>query len=145
MQLLIYASPLNTIGRSLLKKINSVIVDAHSTYCATLEALDEFLRQPIGASPIGILIPADEGELAALVGMRHLLRDMRLILVLPGNRALGAGTINAHMLRPRFIGYADGDPADITAVLCKMKSQVSCVSSSWQSPLEISNHPSGSC
>lgn len=123
MQLLIYASPLNLIGRNLQKRIKSVIVDANSTYCTSLEALDEFLRQPIGVSPIGILIPSDDSELAVLVGMRHLLRDIRLILVLPGKRAASAGIFNAHLLRPRFISYADGDLSDITAVLCKMKNQ----------------------
>lgn len=123
MQLLIYASPLNLTGRNLQKRIKSVIADADSTYCSSLKALDEFLRQPIGASPIGILMPSDEGELAVLVGMRHLLRDMRLILVLPGKRTTGAGSFSAHLLRPRFISYADGDLGDITAVLCKMKNQ----------------------
>ncbi len=142
MQLLIYASPLNMIGRNLLKKIKSALADTHSTYCASLQALDEFLRRPIGVTPIGILIPSDEGELAALVGMRHLLRDMRLILVLPGNHA--SATVNssiAHMLRPRFISYADGDLSDITAVLCKMKSQVSFISSPVYSLPEISDNP----
>ncbi len=121
MQLLIYASPLNMIGRNLEKKIKSMDVDAHSTYCTSLKALDKYLRQPIDVSPIGILIPSDDGELAALIGMRHLLRDIRLILILSGNRNLDIADTRAHMLRPRFISYADGDLADVTAVLCKMK------------------------
>ena len=97
-------------------------VDTHSTYCASLNALDKYLRQPIGVSPIGILIPSDDGELAALIGMRHLLRDMRLILILPGNRTLDMASSSPHMLHPRFISYADGDLSDVTAVLSKMKS-----------------------
>ena len=121
MQLLIYASPLNMIGRNLQKKIKSMNVDDHSTYCASLKALDKYLRQPIGASPIAILIPSDYGELAALIGMRHLLRDMRLILILPGSRTPDITDTSAHMLRPRFISHADGDLSDVIAVLCKMK------------------------
>jgi hypothetical protein len=121
MQLLIYASPLNMLGRNLQKKIKSMDVDTHSTYCASLEDLNKYLRQPIGVPPIGILIPSDDGELAALIGMRHLLRDMRLILILPAMSTPDIANTRAHMLRPRFISYADGNLADITAVLRKMK------------------------
>ncbi len=120
MQLLIYASPLNLIGQNLQKKIQSMNLADHIICCASLEALDKYLRQPIGVPTIGILIPSDDGELAALIGMRHLLRDMRLILILPQNHTLDTTNTSAHKLRPRFIGYPDGKLSDVTGVLCKM-------------------------
>lgn len=124
MQLLIYASPFNLTGRNLEKKIQPLNLADHIVCCASLKALDEYLRQPIGVPTIGILIPSDDGELAALIGMRHLLRDMRLILILPQNHTLDTTNTSAHMLRPRFIGYADGDLSDVTGVLCKMNSHI---------------------
>jgi hypothetical protein len=120
MQLLIFASPFSRIGRNLQKKIQAMDPGIQSTYCASLMALDKQLRKPNGVSPIGIFSPADESELAALIGMRHLLRDMRLILILPDNPGLDITSTSAHMLRPRFISYADSDLSDVTAVLSKM-------------------------
>jgi len=122
MQLLIYASPFNLIGRNLEKKIQSLNLADHIICCASLKALDKYLRQPIGVTTIGILVPSDDGELAALIGMRHLLRDMHLILILPRNHTLDATNASAHMLRPRFISYADSELSDVTAVVCKMNS-----------------------
>ncbi len=122
MQIMIYASPFNLIGRNLKKKIQSLNFAGHIICCTSLKALDNYLRQPIGVSTIGILIPSDDGELAALIGMRHLLRDMRLILILPQNHSQDTTNARAHLLRPRFISYADDKLSDVTGVLCKMNS-----------------------
>ncbi len=120
MQLIIYASPLNVVGRNLAKKFLSLNAKIQSTCFTSLQALDAYLRHPLGVSPICVLIPSDGGELAALIGIRHLLRDMRIILVLPPNQDPQISPASAHMLRPRFISYADGDMSDVTAVLYKM-------------------------
>ena len=128
MQLLIYAAPFNSTGRNLQERILAMAPDAQSTFCTSLKALERYLRKPTGASPIGILIPSDDGDLAALIGMRHLLSDMRLILILPRHYTLEIPQISAHMLRPRFVSYADGDPSDVTAVLCRLNGH-GCVNS----------------
>ena len=122
MQILIYTTPLNLIGRNLKKNIQRLNLADHITCCTSLKALDKYLRQPIGVPTIGILIPSDDGELAALIGMRHLLRDMRLILILPSNHTLKTANTSAHLLRPRYISYATGNFSDVTAVLSKMNS-----------------------
>ena len=120
MHLLIYASPFSMAGRNLRRKIQSLGVATQSTYLASVKALDRHLRKPRPASPVCILIPSDSGELAALVGIRHLLRDLRVILILTDNGKPHAHPGSAHRLRPRYIGSADGDLSDVTAVLCKM-------------------------
>jgi hypothetical protein len=121
MRLLIYASALSPVGRSLLTLSQSM--DIQSTCCSSLEALDEYLRQPTSGRPIVLLAPSNDGELAALIGVRHLLRDMRLILLLPGRQEPADRHPNPHKLHPRFIGYADGDLSTITAILSKMNRQ----------------------
>ena len=124
MQLLIYASSANTIGRDLKKKIRSLELEILSTYCTSLVALKEYVRKPMGLSPICVLILSDERELTELIGMRELFRDMRLIVILPSTEQPNGAHTRAHLLRPRFISDADGDLGDVTAVICKMKESV---------------------
>ena len=121
MHLLIYASPFNMAGRNLRKKIKSMGAGVQSTYIASVEELDKHLRNPQTASSVCILIPSDNGELAALIGIRHLLRDLRVILVLTDNQNTDTTAASAHRLRPRYISRADGDLSDVTAVIGKMK------------------------
>lgn len=123
MRLLIYASALSPVGRSLLALSQSM--DIQSTCCSSLEELDQYLRQPAAGRPIALLVPSNDGELAALIGVRHLFRDMRLILVLPDRQEPAGRHPNPHELHPRFIGYADGDLSNIAAVLSKMNRQAS--------------------
>jgi hypothetical protein len=50
--------------------------------------------------------------------MRHLLQDVRTILILPDRRAETIAT--GHNLQPRFLGCLDDDAEEIAAVLKKM-------------------------
>jgi hypothetical protein len=128
MRLLIYATPANVIGRNLQKFIQSSGLEdgTDTAFCPSLVSLDKQLRKPLGRSPVGILIPADDDDLAALVGMRHLLRDMRLILILPADLQpnMAGALAQAHMLRPRFVTHADKNLEEVTAVLWKMMGAV---------------------
>lgn len=123
MQLMIYAAADNAVGRDLRKQIRSTgfEIGAGTIYCTSLTALEQQLRKPLGKSPLGILIPSDDDELAALTSMRRLMRDMRLILILPDSHKPNIAHARAHMLRPRFITYADRYLEEVTAVLWKMK------------------------
>lgn len=122
MRLLLYATPSNIVGRDLRKRIRSSWFETWTelAFCPSLAALDKQLRKPLGQSAIGILIPSDTDELAALIRMRHLLRGMRLILILPAGHQPDIVHARAHMLRPRFITDADKNLQEITAVLEKM-------------------------
>jgi hypothetical protein len=122
MQLLIYAASFNPIARDLRKRIQSIGPETWTgtTFCTSLMALDKQLRKPLGPSSIGIMIPSDDDELADLIGMRHLLRDMRVILILPPGARPDMGHTLAHMLRPRFITRTDENLDEVTAVLRKM-------------------------
>jgi hypothetical protein len=54
-------------------------------------------------------------DLIRLNIMEHLLRDMRIILILPNDRPRTVSEEDA--LRPRFIRFADSDMSDVGAVL----------------------------
>ena len=124
MQLLIYASPDSAIGRDLEKRIRTLQLEIPSTYCTSLMALAKLLRKPMELPSIGIILLSNEHELTDLIGMRHLLRDMRLIVVLPGSSQTNISHAQAHLLRPRFITYADKNLEEVTDVLWKMKTAV---------------------
>lgn len=126
MQLMIYATPSNTVAQDLRKKIRSMGLETgtETIYCPSLSVLDKHLRKPLGLPPIGILIPSDDDELTALIGLRHLLRGMRLILILPTCRQPNIAHARAHLLCPRFVTDAEKNLEEVTAVLWKMKRAV---------------------
>ena len=118
MHLLIYASAVTPVGRSLLKKIPSAVKNAPVDFFDSLDCLTQYLRTPITAERLAVLLPKTNKELASLIQMRHLLRDMRIVLILP-NR--DDKTISdSHILRPRYVSYSDGDMSDVAAVVQKM-------------------------
>ncbi len=84
----------------------------------TVEKLVARLQRPVNGDPVLVLFPASRCELESLLETRHLLRDLRIILVLeettPEFISIG------HGLRPRYISYADGDMSDVVAVTAKM-------------------------
>jgi hypothetical protein len=118
MFILICATAPTAAGRRLQEHLRT---SAHVERCDLFTSVAAFgarLRRPLGTATIGILIPADDRDLVRLAASRHLLRDMRIILVLPDS--LPQTISNGHTLRPRFVSYADGDLKDVQAVVEKM-------------------------
>ena len=120
MQLLVYAPPPNQTLGILLEALHKPELSFQSEHIISLEALKRRLCRPLAGASIGILMPSNYGELSALTNFRHLLRNIRIILVLPDTNAETLAT--AHFLRPRFIGYCNGDLSDVVAVAAKMAS-----------------------
>ena len=118
MGLLMYAPPASLAGERLSKTICTQN-DPDPWECfGTIETLAERLRRPLGKTMTAVLCPQDQMELEELITMRHLLRDMRIILILPDSKA---GTVsNGHALRPRFVSYADSNFKDVAAVMAKI-------------------------
>jgi len=86
--------------------------------CRSIESLSHWLRQPADDLPIAaVLLAARSEDLSDLLSIRDLLRDVRIILILPDREA---NTIaQGHTLRPRFLSYTDSDFTDVLAVLGK--------------------------
>jgi hypothetical protein len=120
MRLLFYAPPFNTSARGLYKNLCILEGVHHSEYIGSMNGLMRHLRTPLGISTIGLIWPANQGELSKLLALRYLFRDMRIVLVLPDHepQTISAG----HLLRPRFICHADGEMTDVEAVVAKMTS-----------------------
>jgi hypothetical protein len=118
MQLLIYAPPFDPAGRIVLKSIGSQNNGFETTCLYTMQDLEKHLRQPSPLPKIILLIPQNQDDLDSLIAMGHLMRDTKVVLMLPGDdHHINA---KAHQLRPRFVGYNDGDPSHLTTVICKL-------------------------
>jgi len=101
MQVLLYTSPRNVDRAGLLNALSATDKDLQITHISTIGGLIRFLGQPRGKRPLCILAPGDCLDLAILVDLRHLMRDMRVLLVLPKNGAQSFPDV--HLLRPRFV------------------------------------------
>ena len=118
MQLIIFSSPLNMIGHNLQKGMQGIADRIQLNAFGDIPSLVAHLRKPMREDTLCILIPADNHDLHCLNTIRHLMRDMRLILILPNRQA---ETISeGHSLRPRFVSYVDCPLTDVTAVVRKM-------------------------
>ncbi len=118
MQLIIFSSPLNMIGHNLQKGMQGMTDQFQLNTFGDIPSLVAHLRKPMQEDTLCILIPADNHDLHRLNTIRHLMRDMRLILILPNRQA---ETISeGHSLRPRFVSYVDRPLTDVTAVVRKM-------------------------
>jgi hypothetical protein len=118
MRFILYSASTNKAGSRLLKTVRAL--NAHKPYlcCATIAALIEGLRKPKSSDVVAILCPSSNDDLNQLLVIRPLLRDARVILILPDGRAQTVS--EGHALRPRFVSYADGDFSDVAAVVEKL-------------------------
>jgi hypothetical protein len=118
MQLIIFTPPLNIIGHNLHQEMQDLADQVQLHTFGDIPSLAAHLRQPMRVETICILIPADNHDLLGLSAIRHLMRDMRLIVILPNRHAR---TISeGHSLRPRFVSYVDCPSTDVAAVVRKM-------------------------
>jgi len=65
-----------------------------------------------------VRLAGNKEDLQNLVAIRHLLSGKPFILILPDRR--DGTTAIGHSLGPRFLTYADGNLAEVVAVLEKM-------------------------
>ena len=86
--------------------------------CRSLSLVGKKLRRPRHGLEILLAVVDDAVEMSALEKMQSLLRDLRLVVVLPHRDALLVS--RAHRLTPRFIAYADYGAEQILSVLEKM-------------------------
>ncbi len=83
-----------------------------------MAALDSRLHKPLDGLAIAVFHVTDRDELGELITRRDLLADLRNILVLPDCDEVT--TALAHVLRPRFVIYSDGDLPDASVVVGKL-------------------------
>jgi hypothetical protein len=102
------------VGENLSKKSLQIFRNA--------EDLAWMLRRPWSRCEIAILVAANNRELDRFLTLRSLLKDVKVILILPDREP--ATALKGHKLYPRFISYIDNDLKEVLAVLKKMLQQL---------------------
>jgi hypothetical protein len=118
MNLMIYACPFDRTAGKMVKHLCRRYGGSNTVYLPSLGDVESYLRQPSCLGKLMVLMPKDRNDLDALIALSHLMRDHRLILVLPEDDI----RINAqsHMMRPRFVTYSDCDPSQLTLVVDRL-------------------------
>ena len=118
MKLLFYLNVMNGAGERLQRLIESLVPNEKIEVYHDVESLRLRLHRPKYDLDAAILVAGSGEELAGIVALRDLLRDLRIILILPNRES---DTISmGHKVGPRYISYIDGDFKDVAAVLRKM-------------------------
>lgn len=84
----------------------------------TVKAFEDRFHSLVPVRTILILLPHNRRQLAELIGMRDLMDDHPILLVLPDRGPLTASI--GHKLYPRFMSHLDGDLSSLVAVLARM-------------------------
>lgn len=118
MKLLLYAKEDSLSGERLRRVIGRLAPKPVTEVCKSVDSLSQRLRQRTGDLTLVVLCVSTLEELKEILCLRSWLQDLRTILLLPDSTSntLAQGLT----LRPRFLGYADTDFADVSAVLVRM-------------------------
>ena len=120
MKVFLYVAEKNAVGKRLEKKIKTSINGMDLQVYRTIKTLVHKLSQPVGVGneDIVVLLISSNKELQDLISVRHLINDVRIIIILPDMKK---DTIaKGHLLRPRFLAFADKNFEMVTAVLSNM-------------------------
>jgi hypothetical protein len=116
--ILLYTQPNNTINNRLQTIITAAMNLVNIIVVHDIEHLLQILHQPLTNVVAAVISISDEQELLDLLPFRDLLHRIPIILILPDQEKT---TINqSHVLRPRFLGYADSDFSDVIQVCQKI-------------------------
>lgn len=118
MNIIIYATPTNHAGTRIIQVIEAASFQQNMEIFPSMEMLSNRLKKPLHSDIIGIFMPEDFEDLANLISIQPLLRNIRIILILPDREE---ETISAgHSLGPRYLSYSDCDLSDVAAVMDKI-------------------------
>jgi len=121
MKLLLYAAATQGAAERLQRIIAPLISEREREIYRTIADLSHRLRQPMSSLCVAVLLAATRSELSALLSIRELLADLRLVVILPD---LERETVaRGHTLRPRFVSHIESDFTDVAAVVNKMLEQ----------------------
>ena len=118
MKLVIYAHPFDGTARKVLKSLREQYEGPNTVYLPALDDVETYLRQPSHLDELLVLMPKDRKELDDLVAIGDLMRDAKLVLVLPED-APGTNE-RSHLMRPRFVTYTDCDPSHLILVVDRL-------------------------
>ena len=118
MKVIFYAVNGNGTGKQVQRLVEDRVPWEGLEFFRTAEDLSHRLRYRSHDVEAAVLVPADTEDLKALTAMGDMLSDTRVILILPDSKRLTIAL--GRSLYPRFVGYADSNFVDITAVFNKI-------------------------
>ena len=110
------------IEEQIQREIVFEVLSEEIEICRTIASLSARLLVFGNKPDIAVLFAVTRRELSALYSIRHLLSDLRFIIVLPDRQKDSVSL--GHALYPRFLSYVDGDFKDVAAVLAKMTENI---------------------
>ncbi len=118
MRLLIYAREGGGAARRLETEVRGLDSCGLVDWSHDLEHLCRLLRTTRHADTIGLILAFDSSELAALLQMKELFRDIPLVVILPDR---DAETVSkGYGLAPRYLDFLDGDLGDVAEIVRRM-------------------------
>lgn len=100
------------------EQVVSVIPRNRRIVCDSIRELSDAIRRSAVGQCLCVLLTGDRSDLLDLFSIQDLLRESRLILILPDNSETSAEM--GHRLYPRFSDSVDSGFANTAAVLSKM-------------------------
>lgn len=125
--ILLYTSPSQNDGFRMQSMVEKTISNENIIIVRRMEKLSRILRQPLNGILAAIIQVGSDEELMDLVGIRDLLLRIPMILVLPNQEE--STVTKGHVLRPRYLAYADTDWNVVRDVFRKM---VDRAAGTWQ-------------
>jgi len=120
MSVLLYAPVSKPIRERYQHEIEKLVPREEVETYRTKEDLSSRLRLPRKDIALAVLIATNKKKFLEIFSLCELLGDLRIILLLPDRKE---DTIfKGHILRPRFLGYADSDLKMVAPVLNNMLS-----------------------
>ena len=116
MKVLLYS----TASEAIVERAKTVLQSSVSDGIEVYQTINDLSLRLRGAkdTAIVILLVGNREDFLDLLAIRHLFRNIRIIVVVPDT---GHETIAmAHRLRPRYLTYIDGNFLGLSAVVNKM-------------------------
>jgi hypothetical protein len=115
--ILFFAHQNDRVVETLQKQLADLTIERFRS----VESIAKRLSRPCHGLEIALMVVCDGDEMIQIAGIHNLIRDLRLVLVLPGHDPEMVSM--AHKLGPRFIAYADNGFEQAIAVVRKMAEQ----------------------
>ncbi len=112
--ILLFASQRNRV----VETLESQLADHKIVRCRSVASMAQRLSKPRHGVEVVLIIVHNSEEMAGISEIKELVRDMRIVMVLPHHDEHMVAW--GHQLGPRFIAYADNGYERIGAVLQKM-------------------------
>lgn len=116
--LLVFAAAAGAVEVGFINALVELVPDVPKEFFYSLEELTQRLRSPIYEDVIAVFVISDRQSLHDLLTIRPLLRNIRILLILPDQSEDCVSA--AHCLYPRYLATFNDDFHEIALVLNKM-------------------------